>query len=148
MTTPIKQLKDESSADFYPQTVKAAISDYDASSIEVTSVDPGEGATLEEGKFIAVTGYEPVTIIKAGNVNLGSVPANSAKFATVSFPTQPSYDKIYAQITHSAQNAYFANCMPVFADRTTSSIKVGVYNNAGSATGDVWLTYLIIRNNE
>ena len=56
MTTPIKQLKDENDANFYPQTVKAAISDYDAISITVTNTDPGEGAPIGTNEIIAVPG--------------------------------------------------------------------------------------------
>ena len=56
--TTIKRLNDESGEEFYPRTVKAAIADYDAPSITVTNTDPGEGAPLADGSFIAVYGED------------------------------------------------------------------------------------------
>ena len=52
----IKRLIDNDGNEFYPRTVKAAISDLNAPDMTVTNVDPGSGQPLESGKIIAVVG--------------------------------------------------------------------------------------------
>lgn len=129
--TIIKQLKDESNNAFYPQTVKSAVSDWDAAKITVTATDPGEGSSLPSGEFVAVVG-DPDIYIQSGSFAF-TIAGNSSDTQTVTLPTALS--SATYQVFLQPTGLTTANCQYVFvspASLTSSSFAVNIVNTSSN----------------
>lgn len=135
----IKRLIDNDGNEFYPRTVKAAISDLNAPDMTVTNVDPGAGQPLESGKIIAVVGNGGA--ISNSDILEGTITPdklNKQAFVDLIYPVGSVYISTTLATATQVQNvlggtwvAWGAGRVPVGVDASQTE-----FNSVGKTGGE------------
>lgn len=135
----IKRLIDNDGNEFYPRTVKAAISDLNVPDMTVTDVDPGAGQPLESGKIVAVVGNGGV--INNSDIATGTITSdklNKNSFLDLVYPVGSIYMSATLATATQVQNvlggtwqAWGAGRVPVGVDSTQTE-----FNTTGKTGGE------------
>lgn len=84
-------------------------------------------------------------IISSGVIEVGSVNGGSGRDGIVAIPTQPN-TQYNVLLSFSREVAYYSKCGATSLDYTNNSFKWAIWNDGSDVTGDIQLTYLVVKN--